>query len=305
MFSLLFNADEWLSSRLHVLTCLRADVELGLASRSDLLQILNHTVHGGKSVLGGPDASDGESRRLDRSLFPGSQDQLQTSNSNSNLSLNSNSPATPTASPGGVFQMDSPAASGLESAPSALFPATLDSAQSSTSTEAYLSDQDQEQQQQDASTSSGNIFSMTDTAHNSDPSVHGARQAGPPPPSPAQLRQQQQQPQLQPQPQLQQQPPQQQQQQPENDYQAQLPATERAGPRRKLYAYGIADPEYMSLPCKMSMKHARVTVNHETNHRLYGKKLPGQVGFGSSSTSTLLPACHSLDRCQKGVLASM
>ena len=47
--------------------------------------------------------------------------------------------------------------------------------------------------------------------------------------------------------------------------------------RIKLYAYGIADPEYMSLPCKMSMKHARVTVNHETNNRLYGKKLPGQV----------------------------
>ena len=246
--------------------CVCADVELGLASRSDLLQILNHTVHGGKSVLGGSDSSDGDSRRLDKSLFPANQDQLQ-------LPI-SNSPATPTASPGGVFQMDSP---GLDTSSSALFPVTLDSAQSSTSTEAYLSDQDQDQQQ-DASTSSGNIFLMTDTAHDSDPSVHGARQAGPPPPSPPQLRQQQQ-------PQQQQQQPPQSQSQPGNDYQAQLPASQGAVPRRKLYAYGIADPEYMSLPCKMSMKHARVTVNHETNHRLYGKKLPGQV--------CLIPSCSS------------
>ena len=256
-----------------------ADVELGLASRSDLLQILNHTVHGGKSILGGPDASgEGDSRRLDRSLFPvGSQDQIQN--------LSSNSPATPTSSPGGVFQMDSPANSGLEPSPSALFPISLDRIQSSTS-EAGLSDQDY--QSQDASTSSGNIFSMTDTAHDSAQSVHSVRQAGPPPSSPQQAQQAQH--------------AQQAQQQPENDYQAQLPAQQGSAPRRKLYAYGIADPEYMSLPCKMSMKHARVTVNHETNYRLYGKKLPGQVnsraqqcsaafGFSGVNISLTLSSC--------------
>lgn len=157
--------------------------------------------------------------------------------------------------------------SGLVSSPSALFPVSLERAPSSASIDFALSDSSNP----DPSVSGGNIFVMTDTAHDDDPSVHGARRADSPPGS--------QQPQTQ---QLQQQLTQQllQQQQAENEYQLQPPAQQGPPPRRsKLYAYGIADPEYMSLPCKMSMKHARVTVNHETNNRLYGKKLPGQVSL--------------------------
>lgn len=151
---------------------------------------------------------------------------------------------------------------GLMSSPSALFPVSLERAPSSASIDFALSDSSNP----DASVSGGNIFVMTDTAHDDDPSVHGARRADPPPDS-QQLQQQLTQQLLQ-------------QQQTENEYQLQPPAQQGPPPRRsKLYAYGIADPEYMSLPCKMSMKHARVTVNHETNNRLYGKKLPGQVSL--------------------------
>lgn len=231
------------------------DVELGLASRSDLLQILNHTVHGGKSVLGNDQQDSDNSRRLDRSLFPSSSEgHIQHLHPG----------ATPTDSPGGLFRMDS-SPTGLMSSPSALFPVSLERVPSSASIDFVLSDSSNP----DPSVSGGNIFVMTDTAHDDDPSVHGARRADPPPGS--------QQPQTQ---QLQQQLTQQllQQQQAENEYQLQPPAQQGPPPRRsKLYAYGIADPEYMSLPCKMSMKHARVTVNHETNNRLYGKKLPGQI----------------------------
>ncbi|KAA6429895.1 MAG: kinase [Trebouxia sp. A1-2] len=88
------------------------DVELGLASRSDLLQILNHTVHGGKSVLGNDQQDSDNSRRLDRSLFPSSSEgQIQ----------HLHPAATPTDSPGGLFRMDS-SPSGLVSSSSALFP---------------------------------------------------------------------------------------------------------------------------------------------------------------------------------------
>ena len=72
-----------------------------------------------------------------------------------------------------------------------------------------------------------------------------------------------------------------------------LPQSAPPPRRMKLYAYGIADPEYMSLPCKMSMKHARVTVNHETNNRLYGKKLPGQVSI-SKNCACILRASPSM-----------
>lgn len=242
---------------------LLADVELGLASRSDLLQILNHTVHGGKSVLGVSDGqSDGDKRRLNNSMF-----QTGTlGNINATQVRSPTSPATTnsTDSPGRLFQMDSsPIPSGLVSSPSALFPVSLERSQSSESMDFALASCNQ-----DPSAAGGNIFQMTDTAHDNDPSVPGVRRAEPPP-SPAAAEEQQQRL------------PQQllQQQREENDYQQQQPPPAQQGPppRRKLYAYGIADPEYMSLPCKMSMKHARVTVNHETNSRLYGKKLPGQV----------------------------
>jgi len=229
-----------------------ADVELGLASRSDLLQILNHTVHGGKSVLGNDQQDSDNSRKLDRGLFPSSSEgHIQHLHPG----------ATPTDSPGGLFRMDS-SPTGLMSSPSALFPVSLERAPSSASIDFALSDSSNP----DPSVSGGNIFVMTDTAHDDDPSVHGARRADPPPDS-QQLQQQLTQQLLQ-------------QQQAENEYQLQPPAQQGPPPRRsKLYAYGIADPEYMSLPCKMSMKHARVTVNHETNNRLYGKKLPGQVSL--------------------------
>lgn len=159
---------------------------------------------------------------------------------------------TSTDSPVRMFQMDSPAASGLSS-PGSLFPVSLERTQSSESVDFALA--------QEPSVAGGNVFEMTDTAHNDDngPPMHEFRQAQPPP-SPAAAEEQQQRL------------PEQLQQQ-----QAQAPAQQRPPPKRRLYAYGIADPEYMSLPCKMSMKHARVTVNHETNSRLYGKKQPGQV----------------------------
>ena len=242
---------------------LLADVELGLASRSDLLQILNHTVHGGRSVLGVSDSqTDGDNnRRLDKSMFPSSS----FGNLN-NAQMQSPTAATgsdPTDSPGGgLFQMDSsPVPSGLVSSPSALYPVSLERSQSAESIDFALASCNQ-----DPSAAGGNIFQMTDTAHDDDPSVHGVRRAAPPP-SPAAAEEQQQHL------------PEQllQQQREENDYQQSPPAQQGPPPRRKLYAYGIADPEYMSLPCKMSMKHARVTVNHETNNRLYGKRLPGQV----------------------------
>ena len=228
-------------------------MELGLASRSDLLQILNHTVHGGRSVQGVTDGQ-GESdqnRRLDKSMFP--------SGSLGNVS-EAQGPASPatgnsTDSPGRMFQMDSPAASGLSS-PGSLFPVSLERTQSSESVDFALA--------QEPSVAGGNVFDMTDTAHDDDngPSMHEFRQAQPPA-SPAAAEEQQQ---RSPEQQLQQQ-------------QAQALAQQRPPHKRRLYAYGIADPEYMSLPCKMSMKHARVTVNHETNSRLYGKKQPGQVKF--------------------------
>ena len=218
-------------------------MELGLASRSDLLQILNHTVHGGRSVLG---QGDGEqNRRLDKSMFP--------SGSLGNLNEAQAGPASPatgnlTDSPVRMFQMDSPAASGLSS-PGSLFPVSLERTQSSESMDFALA--------QEPSVAGGNVFDMTDTAHDDDngPSMHEFRQAQPPPSPAAAEEQQQRLPEQLQQQQAQQRPPQ----------------------KRRLYAYGIADPEYMSLPCKMSMKHARVTVNHETNSRLYGKKQPGQV----------------------------
>lgn len=221
-------------------------MELGLASRSDLLQILNHTVHGGRSVQGVSDGGTEPNRRLDKSMFP--------SGSFGNVSeAQALSPASPaggslTDSPGHMFQMDSPAA------PSTGAPFALERTQSSESVDFALA--------QEPSVAGGNVFEMTDTAHDDDrgPPMHEFRQARPPP-SPAAAEQQQQWAPEQQQP----------QQQP------QTPGRQGPAPRRKLYAYGIADPEYMSLPCKMSMKHARVTVNHETNSRLYGKKLPGQV----------------------------
>ena len=240
---------------------LLVDVELGLASRSDLLQILNHTVHGGKSVLGITDGqSDGDKRRLNNSMFPTGS--LGNINASQVQSPTSPAGAKSTDSPGGLFQMDSsPIPSGLVSSPSGLFPVSLERSQSSESMDFALASCNQ-----DPSAAGGNVFQMTDTAHDNDPSVHGVRRAEPPP-SPAAAEEQQQQL------------PEQllQQQREENDYQQPPPAQQGPPPRRKLYAYGIADPEYMSLPCKMSMKHARVTVNHETNSRLYGKKLPGQV----------------------------
>ena len=255
-----------------------ADVELGLASRSDLLQILNHTVHGGKSVLGNDSQGDHDSsRRLDRSLFPVGPTSLGQIPSLS-------PPTTASDSPGGLFRTGSSSSpDGLMSSPSALFPVSLERATSSASVDFALADETNS----DPSVGGGNIFVMTDTAHDDDPSVHGARRADPPPPSQPQQAQQQLTQQLL------------QEQQQDNEYQLQPPAQQGPPPRRKLYAYGIADPEYMSLPCKMSMKHARVTVNHETNNRLYGKKLPGQVRhlvmspFAVSSVLAYL-ACLSL-----------
>ncbi len=247
-----------------------ADVELGLASRSDLLQILNHTVHGGKSVLGN-DQGDSDNRRLDRNLFPSS------SGSVSEVPVqNLNSPTTPTESSGGLFRMDSTSPGGLVSSPSALFPVSLETAPSSASIDF---------DNLDPSVSGGNIFVMTDTAHDDDPSVHGARRADPPPAQQQQAQQQLTQQLLQ-------------QQQQENEYQLQPPAQQGPPPRRKLYAYGIADPEYMSLPCKMSMKHARVTVNHETNNRLYGKKLPGQVCLQLLAVLSAMSKLHKLLFCR-------
>lgn len=256
-----FPKGVFLRLKAHHHVLLTADVELGLASRSDLLQILNHTVHGGKSVLGNDNQQESENtRRLDMGMFP----------SSSEAQLHNLSPP-PADSPGGLFRMDS-SPRDLVSSPSALFPISLDSAPSSSSAADFALN---------PSVSSGNIFTMTDTAHDDDPSVHGAMRADPPPDSQQQQTQQRQQ-------QLTQQLLQQQQQ--ENEYQLQPPAQQGPPPRRKLYAYGIADPEYMSLPCKMSMKHARVTVNHETNNRLYGKKLPGQVWLFSSSFVQFLVA---------------
>ena len=222
-------------------------MELGLASRSDLLQILNHTVHGGRSVQGVTDGQ-GESeqnRRLDKSMFPcGSLGNLGEAQG-----LTSPAGGNSADSPGRMFQMDSPTASGLSS-PGSLFPVSLERTQSSESVDFALA--------QEPSVAGGNVFDMTDTAHDDDngPSTHEFRQALPPPIPAAAEEQQQRSPEQQ---------------------QAQAPAQQRPPHKRRLYAYGIADPEYMSLPCKMSMKHARVTVNHETNSRLYGKKQPGQV----------------------------
>ena len=230
-------------------------MELGLASRSDLLQILNHTVHGGRSVQGVTDGQgkNEQNRRLDKSMFPsGSLGNLSDSEAQVPAS-----PATGNSadSPGRIFQIDSPATSGLSS-PGSFFPVSLERTHSSESVDFALA--------QEPSVAGGNVFDMTDTAHDDDngPSMHDFRQAQPPPMvSPAAAEEQQQRL------------PEQLQQQ------AQAPAQQRPPHKRRLYAYGIADPEYMSLPCKMSMKHARVTVNHETNSRLYGKKQPGQVKF--------------------------
>ncbi|KAL3134942.1 hypothetical protein ABBQ32_007903 [Trebouxia sp. C0010 RCD-2024] len=260
------------------------DVELGLASRSDLLQILNHTVHGGKSVQGVTDGSGEQNRRLDKSMF-GSRATLGSSNSEDLLlTPTSSSGGNPSDSPGGptMFQLDSPAVSGLNSSQSARFPVSLERAQSAESIDFALASCNQE-----PSVAGGNVFQMTDTAHDvgEDSSMHGVRQAQPPLSpaaaeeqqqwSPEQLLQQQQQLQSPAQPVPAQQIPAQQ------ASTQQAPAQQAPPPhRRKLYAYGIADPEYMSLPCKMSMKHARVTVNHETNSRLYGKKVPSQILSG-------------------------
>lgn len=282
-------------------------MELGLASRSDLLQILNHTVHGGKSVQGVTDGSGEQNRRLDKSMF-GSRATLGSSNSEDLLlTPTSSSGGNPSDSPGGptMFQLDSPAVSGLNSSQSARFPVSLERAQSAESIDFALASCNQE-----PSVAGGNVFQMTDTAHDvgEDSSMHGVRQAQPPLSpaaaeeqqqwSPEQLLQQQQQLQSPAQPVPAQQIPAQQ------ASTQQAPAQQAPPPhRRKLYAYGIADPEYMSLPCKMSMKHARVTVNHETNSRLYGKKVPSQVSLAPITLTYLCP--HTLIHgCQSVVLCT-
>lgn len=269
-------------------------MELGLASRSDLLQILNHTVHGGKSVHG---MTDGEqTKRLDKSMFASSTLGSTSSSEDSLLSPASSgggiSGANSTDSPVGpsMFQLDSPAASGLHLSQSARFPVSLERAPSAESLDFALASCNQE-----PSVAGGNVFQMTDTAHDDaergeDSSMYGVRQAQPPPLSPAAAEEQQQRSPEQlllQQQQLQQQLPQQVPAQ-------QAPAQHGTAHRRKLYAYGIADPEYMSLPCKMSMKHARVTVNHETNSRLYGKKLPSQVRHASWWPKTLRCPCFPM-----------
>ena len=274
---------------------LLVDVELGLASRSDLLQILINTVHGGRSVQGVRDGPrDGEqTRRLDKGMFPsGSLGDLSEPHM-----LGQTSPAGgnrrnsfPGDSPGPMFQMDSPAASGLS------LPVVLERTQSSESVDFTLATQE-------PSIAGGNVFDMTDTAHDDDavvgPSLFDFRQ-GQPLPSPAAAEEQQQ---RSPEQLLQQQLQQLPQQLP------QTPVQQGPSHRRKLYAYGIADPEYMSLPCKMSMKHARVTVNHETNNRLYGKKLPGQVRPCLASVQSSPPPLPAppppAPKGQVGVVAAM
>ena len=216
------------------MSCWRVDVELGLASRSDLLQILKGTDHGGRSVQGVSDGQGGteKNKRLNKSMIPSGSFRNVTE---AGVSASASSASEYSIdSPGHLFQRDLPAAPGLSSCSTGeLLPS--DRTHSCESMGFALAS---EPSVTEPSVKGGDVF---DTAQDIDQ-------------RPLRLAAAEQQP-------------------------PDLQGPARQGPAhwRTLYAYGIADPGYMSLPCKMSMKHARVLVNHETNSRLYGKKLPGQV----------------------------